>query len=461
MRQGEDGGPPDRGPSERNGAGRLDALRQRPAAALTFCRYALHRFNADGCFAASGALSYTSLVSLVPLGVIALGILSAFPMFAGVRQQLLALVFRNFVPTISDEAAWWFEYFAGTAAQATAIGIVGTAATGVLLLVTVEDQLNALWRVTAPRPWVQRILAYWTLITLGPLLVGMSLTLSTYLDNVARRAGFDPEALAEFAGVGWPHYFARLIPFVLELTACTLLYCLIPNCAVRWRDGIVGAAVAAAAIEILKIGFSYYIGAWSSYQTVYGALATIPIFLLWMYVTWNAVLLGAVVAANLPTWRVDERLAHLSSGGVRLGFSLALIALLWRAQGRGLRCRIAELAATLGVPTSVVDEHLQTLARSGFTAATQDGAWVLSWDPQTATLHDLYLALGLPLAGTWLAQPLVPWQMQVAPAMERIVKAEAVAMRVTLADLLAEVRSPAPSMGLRRPRAVAEGRASE
>jgi membrane protein len=466
----------DRGPRERGKDGTIEAVRQKLAATLTFCRYVLHRFSADGCVAASGALSYTTLVSLVPLGVIALGILSAFPIFASVRQQLLGLVFRNFVPAISDEAAWWFEYFAGTAAQATAIGIVGTAATGILLLVTVEDQLNMLWRVMTRRPWGQRILAYWTLMTLGPLLVGMSLTLSTYLDNAARRAGFDPEALAQFATAGWPHYFARLLPFLLELTACTLLYCIIPNCAVRWRDGVAGAAVAAAAIEVLKIGFSYYIGTWSSYQTVYGALATVPIFLLWMYVTWNAVLLGAVVAANLPTWRVDERLAHLTSGGVRLGFSLALITLLWRAQRQGGTRRIAALAHDLGVPTTVIDEHLQTLARAGFTAATQDGAWALTWDPDTATLHDLYLALGLPLAGTWLAQPLVPWQMQVAPAMDRIVKAEAVAMRMTLADLLAEVRSPSPRRAHPlapaeapgdppaahpRPRAVAEGRASE
>jgi len=277
MRQAENGGPP-----ARSGAGAIEVLREKSAVMLTFSRYALHRFNADGCFAASGALSYTSLVSLVPLGVIALGILSAFPIFAGVRQQLLGLVFRNFVPAISDEAAWWFEYFAGSAAQATAIGIVGTAATGILLLVTVEDQLNMLWRCMTRRPWGQRILAYWTLMTLGPLLVGMSLTLSTYLDNAARHAGFDPEALAQFASAGWPHYFARLVPFLLELIACTLLYCIIPNCAVRWRDGIVGAAVAAVAIEILKIGFSYYIGTWSSYQTVYGALAAVPIFLLWM-----------------------------------------------------------------------------------------------------------------------------------------------------------------------------------
>src|SRR5947207_11613458 len=158
--------------------GIVDALRQRLVAVGTFSRYALHRFSHDGCVAASGALSYTTLVSLVPLGVIALGILSVFPNFAEARQQLLGLVFRNFVPAISEQAAWWFEYFAGSAAQATAIGIVGIAATGILLLVTVEDQLNALWRVTTRRPWSQRVLAYWTLMTLGPLLLGMSLTLS-------------------------------------------------------------------------------------------------------------------------------------------------------------------------------------------------------------------------------------------------------------------------------------------
>jgi membrane protein len=435
-------------------------LRRRFAAVLTFCGYALHRFSRDGCFAASGALSYTTLVSLVPLGVVGLGILSAFPNFAATRQQLLALIFRNFVPAISDQAAWWFEYFAGSATQATAIGIIGIAASGILLMATVEDQLNALWRVTVPRPWVQRVLAYWTLMTLGPLLVGMSLTLSTYLDTAARRAGLNPMAIADFAA-GWPHLVARFVPFVLELAACTLLYCIIPNCAVRWRDGLSGGAVAAAAIEILKIAFAAYIASMSSYQTVYGALATIPIFLLWMYVSWNGVLLGAVVAANLPTWRVDERLAHLSSGGVRLGFALVLIAALARAQQHAARRSTASLAAELGIPTSVLDEHLQILAAAGFTAPTQDGAWVLAWDPKSATLHDLYLALGLPLAGTWLARPLAPWQMQVAPAMDRIVKAEAAAMRVTLATLLAEIRPPSAPATIVPARAVADSGGAE
>jgi membrane protein len=399
------------------------------------------------------------LLSLVPLGVIALGVLSAFPAFDAVRRELLDFAFRNFVPAISEQAAWWFQYFAASAGRATAIGIVGTVATGILLLVTVEDQLNALWRVTTSRPWGQRVLAYWTLMTLGPLLVGMSVTLSTYLDTAAREAGLDPEALAEFTG-GWPHLLVRLVPFGLELVACTLLYCLIPNTAVRWRDAVIGAAVAALAIEILKVAFGIYIGM-VSYQIVYGAIAAIPIFLLWMYVSWMAVLLGAVVAANLSTWRVDERLAHLSAGGVRLGFALALIAALARAHQRGATCGTAALAIELGVPASVVNEHLQALTRAGLTAATQGGTWVLTWDPESATLHDLYGALGLPLAGSWAARPLAPWQAQVAPAMERIIRMESAAMRVTLASLLAEIRAEASPPAILPARAVADRGASE
>ncbi|HEX3538747.1 MAG TPA: YihY family inner membrane protein [Stellaceae bacterium] len=440
------------------------ALRRKLSAAGRFSLYALNRFNRDGCFAASGALSYTTLVSLVPLGVIAFGILSIYPKFAVLRQELLAFVFRNFVPAVGEQAGWWFEYFAGSAAQATAFGILGIAGTGVLLLITVEDQLNLLWRVTVRRPWGQRVLAYWTLITLGPLLIGASLTLTTYFQIAAQRAGFDTEALAE-ATSGWLDLAVRLLPFGFEVVACTLLYSLIPNCLVRWRDALLGAIVAAAVIEFEKIGFSFYITSFSSYQTVYGTIASIPIFLLWMYVSWMAVLLGAVVAANLPTWRVDERLSHLSAGGVRLGFSIALIAALARAQRRGTSYRTAALATELGVPTSVVDEHLQQLARAGFVAATQAGGWVLSWDPVSATLHDLYRALDLPLAGSWAERQLASWQRDIAPAMDRIVRAEAAAMQVTLASLIAEIGTPAPvttfPTGSRRSRGERAGPAGE
>jgi membrane protein len=423
---------------------RRGKIRKMLATSGAFAMYSLRRFLADGCFAASGALSYTALVSLVPLAVIAFGSLSVFPIFSKVHDELVALVFRTLVPSIGEQAAWWFRTFADSAAQTTAIGVAGIAATGILLLVTVEDQLNLIWRVTSPRLWVQRILAYWTLITLGPLLIGISLSLSTYFEIAARQVGFGQEAVAWFAGSGL-HSLARAVPAVLEFVALTLLYCLIPNCAVRWRDGAFGALIATIAIEILKVGFSIYIGASSFYQTVYGALAIIPIFLFWMYISWMAVLLGAVVAAALPNWRIDERVGTIPSGGVRLGFSLALIASLARAQRRGESRSTPALAAELGVATTVIDEHMRPLAEAGFAAHTQEGRWVLSWAPETATLHDLYEALHLPLAGRWIGRADAPWQRQVAPAMDRIVKAETAAMEVTIASLLAETIEPSPS----------------
>ena len=416
-------------------------LRHVVATAAAFALYSLRRFNADGCFAASGALSYTTLVSLVPLAVIALGSLSSFPIFAPVRDQLLGWVMENFVPSVGAQAAWWFRAFADSATRTTAIGAAGIGATSILLLVTVEDQLNLIWRVTAPRPWVQRLLAYWTLITLGPLLIGVSLSLSTYFEIAARQAGFGEQALAWLAS-SWLHGLARAVPALLEFIALTLLYGLIPNCAVRWRDGALGAMIATLAIEILKIGFSIYISATSFYNTVYGALAVIPIFLLWMYISWMAVLVGAVVAAALPNWRIDERIGTVPAGGVRLGLSLALIAALARAQRDGETRSTPALAGELGVATTVIDEHIKPLVEAGFAAHTQSGRWVLAWSPESATLHDLYEALHLPLAGRWTEQVSAPWQRLVAPAMDRFVKAETAAMQVTIASLIAETLEP-------------------
>src|ERR1700737_955995 len=427
---------------EGRSTGRGGRLRHLATTATAFALYAVRRFNVDGCFAAAGALSYTTLVSLVPLAVIALGSLSSFPIFAPVRAQLLQLALENFVPSIGEQAAWWFRVFAESATQTTAIGVAGIATTGVLLLVTVESQLNLIWRVTAPRPWVQRLLAYWTLITLGPLLVGISLSPSTYFEIAARQVGFGQEAMVWLAS-SWLHGLARAVPAVLEFVALTLLYCLIPNCTVRWRDGAFGAVIATVTIEILKVGFSIYIGASSFYSTVYGALAIIPIFLLWMYISWMAVLLGAVVAAALPNWRIDQRIGSAPAGGVRLGLSLALIAALVRAQKHGEARSTSALAAELGVATTVIDEHLKPLAEAGFAAHRQDGRWVLAWSPDTATLHDLYKALRFPLAGRWDDQVSAPWQRQVAPAMDRIVRSEAAAMQVTIDELLADTLEPA------------------
>jgi membrane protein len=419
---------------------------------LNFVVYALRRFIGDGCLAGAGALSYTTLVSLVPLTAIVTAVFSGFPLFDAVRERFLGMLAQYVIPEIGEEAAYWFTYFASVAAQTTALGLVALVVTAILLLVTIEEQLHAIWRVRTPRPWLQRVLIYWALLTLGPLFLGLSLSLSTYLDTAARSAGFDAAAIEQASAV-WFHRVALAIPFLLEAMTCTLVYTLIPNCSVRWRDGLAGGIVAAVAIELLKVGFALYISTFSSYRTIYGALAAIPIFLLWMYISWLAVLLGAVVAAALPQWRFDQGERGVRAGSRHLGLALALLATLAdSARGGGSLTPLA-LAARLGVAASVVDDHLAPLQSAGFVMLTTDGGWVLTRALDAATLFDLYAAMNLPLADAWrFADATAPWQRRVVGAMKRVAAAEAGAMRVTLADLLGEPGHGAEPVDLTRHR---------
>jgi membrane protein len=419
----------------------IPAMLGRLATLWAFTRSALWRFIGDGCLTGAGALSYTSLVALVPLTAIALAVLSAFPVFADAREQLLGYIIRGFVPDVGAEVEWWFRYFAGTSARTTAIGILALTVTAVLLLATIEDQLHHIWRVKSPRPWVQRILAYWALLTLGPLLLGVSFSLPSYIDLFVRDVGFNPTAIAQGAGA---RQLLRVVPLLLEALAFTLIYALIPNCSVRWREAAVGGVVAALLIEGLKIGFAIYLASFSSYRAVYGALAAIPIFLLWMYVAWAAVLLGAVVAAALPQWRIDEQAKDTKPAAHRLGIGLALLAELEAQRRVGGALPTAALAKRLGLRTAAIDEGLTLLRRAAFATQAADGSWLLARDLGGATLLELYGALDLPLAGSLLEEAAFPWQGRIGAAIERIAAAESAALALTLGDLVGTGAPVAP-----------------
>jgi membrane protein len=270
-----------------------------------FLRQSIRRFIADRCLTGASALSYATLVSLVPLTAVVLVIFSGFPAFSGARDHFLAVLLGNFVPAVGEEAAAWFKHVATTTAQTTAVGTIALVVTSILLLATIEEELHVIWRVTTPRDWTQRVLAYWMVLTLGPLLLGVGLSLSGYLDTLAQALGMKA-VVVERATRAWFAAIPGLISFVLEATAFTLLYCLIPNCSVRLRDGVAGALTAAALLEGLKLAFALFVARISSYNAIYGALAGIPIALLWMYIFWAVVLFGAEIAAGLGQRWGDE-----------------------------------------------------------------------------------------------------------------------------------------------------------
>jgi membrane protein len=420
----------------------LETVRGRASDLASFSGYVGRRFMRDGCLMGAGALSYTALVSFVPLIAVGLAIFSAFPIFADARDRMLSFIFTYFVPEVGDEAAWWFKWFATSAAQTTALGVLALGFTALLLLATIEDQLQAIWRIARPRPLLQRILVYWTLLTLGPLLIGASLSLSGYFDMLARSAGIDPDKV-EHLMEGWFHGVARAMPLLLVTVALTLTYSLVPNTKVRWREAFLGAVVASATIELLKFAFRIYLTRFSTYRNVYGALAAIPIFLFWMYVSWGAVLLGAVVAAALPQWRVDEGLPRVPAGGRQLGVSLALLGALAECAREGGRLTTKQLADLLGLGTGAVEEHLGPLQEARFVAPTADGAWVLARATTHTTLFDLYEALKLPLAGKWReGEAEASWQQRVAHVMQRVSAAEAEALCAPLSTVLAELPEP-------------------
>ncbi len=406
---------------------------------VAFLRHTVRRFARDGCLPAAAALSYTTLVSLVPVTAIAVAVLSAFPIFADIRGEAIAALVRTFVPeaAVGDEVVWWSSYFAGTAVRATTIGVLALAVTVVLLLATIEDQLHIVWHVRSRRPWLQRILAYWAILTLGPILLAVSFSLPSYLDILARRTGLDAGALlAETGANTHASLFLRLLPLVLETIVITLIYELIPSCAVRWREAFAGAVVAGILLEVIKHVFSLYIAHVSSYRAIYGALAIVPIFLLWMYVAWAVVLFGAVVAAAAPRWRIDEAGAEAASSVLRLGLSLALLAELGEEAQQGRTQSTARLADRLDVAATAVEDDLALLQTAGLVVATVAGGWVLMRGLDRLTLLDLYRALRLPLAVA-LEEAAYPWHDRIASAVRRIAAAETRSLDVPLSVLLA------------------------
>ena len=354
-----------------------------------FFLYAVKRYGRDETVRVAASLSYTTLLAMVPMLVIALAIFAAFPAFQQVRDQVLEFAFQNFVPHAGDVVKTALNSFISAAGSLTAVGIVMLGATAVMLLMTIEKALNGVFRVERQRSLTSRLLLYWTLLTLGPMLLGASFSLSGYFFALAKLA----EQVGGGVGVGWA---TRSIPLLLALFAFTLLYIAVPNRVVRIRDGLVGGLTAALAFGALRYGFTWYVTNNTTYQTIYGALASVPLFLVWLYLSWAVVLFGAVVAAALPEWRTRRGRALMeSSGEARLTLALDLLAELHRSGNQGRAAHTADLLSHSGAPEGALSAVLARLAAAGFVAHTDKGRWVQMRDLEDVTLNDLVEALEL------------------------------------------------------------------
>jgi len=261
-----------------------------------FLRSLARRFLRDRCLERAAALSFTTILSLVPAAAISLAFLSALPQSGQLRLDVEDLLTRYLLPHAGDAAVTAFRTFIGKAGDLTGIGFVGLAITAMMLLVSVNSAFDTIWRVSRPRPLLIRLLAYWAILTLGSALIGGALSISGLLLATGERYG----GTAFTWSIGW---ITPILPFVLEGAAFTFLYYVVPNRRASWRDALAGGVVGALLFEGAKHGLALYIVRFPTYDAIYGALAAIPVFLVWIYLCWIATLIGAELAAALPEWR--------------------------------------------------------------------------------------------------------------------------------------------------------------
>jgi len=357
-----------------------------------FGRHLWAHFRQDRSFESAGALSYTTLLALVPLTAVVIGVISAFPVFDARVEQLQDFIFNNFVPAAGDVVQRYIDQFVERSAGLTGAGSLFLVVAAIVLMGTIEKSLNRIWRVDRPRSPTSRLVVYWAVLTLGPLLMAASVGMTSYLATLQ----FGPEAVRGWFGA----MLLALTPFVVALLAFTLLFTTVPNRRVKFRHALGGAVFSAVAFELSKHGFVFYLSNFPTYEKLYGALATIPIFLVWIYVTWVVILLGASVAASLTTFNY-RRVAWRWNPRHHLLLVMRLLDHLARAQRRGEGCSSQRL---LACEEAMADSELQALLErlddAGLIQRDETGDWFLAVDLAEVTLGDLYrnVPLVLPVA---------------------------------------------------------------
>lgn len=351
---------------------------------IPFLRFVRQRFREDRCIQFAASLTYTTLLALVPIVTIALTVFSAFPVFGELMIQLKVFILSNFVPTSAGKIiAVYMQQFSEKAANLTALGIALLAVTALMLMLTIDHAFNVIWRVRRQRPLLHRFLIYWAALTLGPLMIGASLSLTSYLVSLSLGLVKGLPLVGELT--------LKMMPMTLTIVAFSLLYLIVPSRPVSPRHALVGGVAAGLAFELMKKVFTLYVTHFPTYTLVYGAFASIPIFLLWIYLSWLVVLSGAVIAAALPYWNSAARQGEAAAGQVFFS-ALAVLRALYRAQQNGEAPGLQRLQQETVLGPEEIEDILDQLRAMNWADSVAGGGWVLTRSADVIRLADVYRA---------------------------------------------------------------------
>lgn len=344
-------------------------------------RYVFSRFNADRCSENAAALTYMSLFALVPLLTVVYTMASAVPAFQGLETKMQAFLFENLMPDTNSEIRTYLDDFSRQAKNLTGPGIVFLVVTAVLMLRNIEKAFNQIWRASENRSPVSSFLLYWAVLSLAPIMVGLALTISTYLASFA-------DALQSYDVIGIKAFMLKISPLLLTTAGFSLVYIAVPNCRVPFKHCLIGGVIAAVAFHIARSVFTAAVVG-SSYTFIYGAFAAVPLFLLWIYLSWNIVLMGGILVHSMSAYQSEEQ-----ANRPLVLKALDVLYLFWQRQATGQAVGEIELLNGKHDITWGLDSDSWQLLRSIFLdkkliAENDRGQYLLSRDLHTISFNQL------------------------------------------------------------------------
>ncbi len=359
-----------------------------------FSRFFLRHFYALRGMQTASSLAYTTLLSIVPLVTVMFGLFGSVSVLSDFSEAIQDFVFSNFVPEFGWTIQGYLTDFSDKASKLTITGSMVLVLIAVMLMATIDNAFNRIWIVKNKRSPIARLLVYWGVLTMGPLLIGVGLASTSYLLSIPAVADVDSTFNLKARVLSW-------LPFLTTSIAFSLLYILIPNCYVSKKHAVIGGFICAILFELAKYGFGIYVREMPSYENIYGAVAIIPLFLIWIYVSWMIVLFGAHITFCLSSFRLQDEIEHRSKNGWTFLDVLRVLELLYKAQRGGETLSIAEIRkSSVLLPHYEMNDLLEHLKRIKWVNQSSNGEWLLSKDMKESSLYDLHIALPVRLPVT-------------------------------------------------------------
>lgn len=369
----------------------LPALRRYTFSLLRFSWRVVQRFIEDKCIQRASALGYASLLAIVPLVVLGFSVFTSFQAFDVVAGNVRSALLEYLLPTSQTAVEGYLEQVTSKTTALSIFGILGLLFTATALLNTMEEAFNDIWRISRARSWLSKFITFWSVLTLSPILIGASITITSYFVAL-------PVIRDVAEGASMVSQVPFLAPWLISSVAMTALYIALPNTSVPYRYAIIGGLAAGALFEVTKLSFAFYVSELANYEKLYGVLGTLPLFLIWLYLTWVVVLIGAEIAFCLQhPEQSQQRSRVFFRPGIQKFYSHLVLLRAAEVMQSGASLHLKDLTRETDMPDNILQEMMDRLCESGLLkqVISKDplGAWVLARDADRLSLKTIHQAL--------------------------------------------------------------------